>query len=319
MDIIYKKLKEFGKVKTNQDLSKYCTMGVGGLARYFIILEDVDLIPGLVGFLRRNDLEYTVLGAGSNVIFSGNQYDGAVIKIADRTVKIKDNVVECAAGANMAEAARISMRAGLTGFEWAIGIPGTMGGAVYGNAGAMDARTQDNVLKVLVFMDGELIEMMNQDCQFGYRDSIFKHQGGVILRVWLLLEHRKDNSKTRQILQYMQKRNDSQPTGMASSGCIFKNVESGRLDLDEKMLKDLSVPQEFIDDGIIPAGRLIDACGLKGKKIGGAQISDKHANFIINHGSANAEDVLALIDLVKKEVYDKYGIELKEEVQIIKN
>ncbi|MBD3311319.1 MAG: UDP-N-acetylmuramate dehydrogenase [Candidatus Magasanikbacteria bacterium] len=314
MDKLYQQLKNFGKVKLKEPLSKHLTMKVGGPARYFVIIDNTDKLVELLKYLQGEGVEYLLIGGGSNLIVGDEGFEGVVLKTGDRRLEIRDQYAIASSGCSMVDVARKSIDAGLTGFEWAIGIPGTIGGAVRGNAGAMGGEMKDNVENVEVFRDGEVLEITNQECEFGYRDSIFKHNNDIVLRVWLKLEKGSEKNKMKQALEYIKKRNESQPQGYASSGCIFKNFEIG----DRRSeISNLEIPEEFIQKGIIPAGWLIEAVGMKGEKVGGAKVSEKHANFIVNTGDATASDILTLIEKIKEKVYSKFGIELEEEIKII--
>ncbi len=316
MDNIYKQLKEYGKVKTSEPLSKHTTFKIGGSAKYFVIVEDVDNLAELLKFLDGVGEKYMLLGGGSNVLALDDGYEGVVIKFNSSGLKVLSDVIEADSGCTTVHVAQESIKAGLLGFEWGIGVPGTIGGAVRGNAGAMSGDMESAVEKLEVYSDGEVLEYSNEECGFGYRDSIFKHGGGIILRVWLKLKKGKiglDNGLMKKALENIKHRNSTQPQGHASSGCVFKNVKIKKQDTNSK----IQIPNEFLEKGLVSAGWLIDQCGLKGYTVGNAQVSEKHANFIVNLGGASSNDVLSIIDHVKEEVYNTFGINLEEEIQII--
>ncbi|OGH89758.1 MAG: UDP-N-acetylenolpyruvoylglucosamine reductase, partial [Candidatus Magasanikbacteria bacterium RIFOXYD12_FULL_33_17] len=225
-------------------------------------------------------------------------------------------ILQVDAGCITVAVARESVRLGLTGFEWGIGVPGTIGGAVRGNAGAMGGDMKGNIEKVEVYRQGEILELTNEECGFAYRESIFKNNNDVVLRVWLKLAKSIEESKDlmKKAIENIAYRNATQPQGFASSGCIFKNVI---VKSQKPKAKSQDIPQEFLDKGIISAGWLVDNAGCKGLQIGKAQVSEKHANFIVNLGGATAEDVKNLIDEVKEKVYNKFKITLETEVQEI--
>ncbi|MBT3538906.1 UDP-N-acetylmuramate dehydrogenase [Candidatus Parcubacteria bacterium] len=312
MDQLYKELKNFGKVKLKESLAKHTTFKIGGPAKYFVIVEDVAKLSELLKYLDAQGIPYVVIGGGSNMLVSDDGFDGVIIRIKGGGVKVKSDVIEAGAGCTTVQVAQESIKAGLTGFEWGVGVPGTIGGAVRGNAGAMGGDMNKVIEKVEVYQDGEVVEYSNEESSFKYRDSIFKHNGGIILRVWLKLEKGENRDLQKQAITNIQYRNQTQPHGHASSGCTFKNVEI-REDSNFK----IKIPQDFLEKGIISAGWLIDQCNIKGYTAGNAQVSEKHGNFIVNLGGATANDVLSIIDHVKGEVYNTFGINLQEEIQII--
>lgn len=314
MTELYQSLKQFGDVKLNVPLSKHTTFKIGGPAEFFVIVSNTESLVELLKFLDGEGIPHFILGGGSNMVVPDEAYQGVVIQVKTKELRITDDGVVCDAGCTTVDVARQSIQAGFIGFEWGVGVPGTIGGAVRGNAGAMGSDMSKNLFSAEVYKDGEVIEMTNADCQFGYRDSIFKHEPAVVLRVTLRLQ-KADASVASQgmkkALENLQYRNKTQPQGFASSGCIFKNFE-----IKNKPLN-FDVPEEFVAKGIISAGWLIDKSGAKGMQVGQAKVSDTHGNFIVNLGGATAHDVFELIEQVKTKVYDTFGIDIEEEVQII--
>ncbi len=289
-------LEFFNKFKVLQDenLSKHCTMRVGGNAKYYIEPIDSEQFVEIVKNCIKYKIKYFVLGNGSNVIFRDNGFNGIVIctkKLQD--IKTKNNMIIADCGTNLYVFNKFAQENGLGGSEWSYGIPGTIGGAVCMNAGAYGGQMQDIVLKVKVF-DGKKTKILyNNELQMGYRDSIIKREKYIVLKVWLKLKKDdKQKIKAKQI-EYLNRRRLSQPLETYNSGSIFKKVND------------------------ISAGKIIDNLGLKGVKINGAQISKLHANFIINLGSAKSNDIENLIELIKQKVKDKLSISLEEEVIFI--
>ena len=333
MQDLYKKFKDYGKVKLNEPLAKHTTFKIGGPASFFVTVTETEKLVELLKFLDGKGIEYFIHGGGSNTLASDAGYVGVVIDIKTRNTEVDGDVFMAEAGCQTVVVAQKSMSAGLTGFEWGVGVPGTIGGAVRGNAGAMGGDMKKDILKVDVYKDGEVITVTNEECEFGYRDSAFKNNGGVILRAYLQLKKAEpDAHLMKKALEHLQYRNSTQPKGFASSGCIFKNVDisqqptdnrqqqlaqKNRTALLEHFDKDDEKVKNFLEVGKISAGWLIEQAGLKGKKRGKVEISDKHGNFMLNTGGATADDVLSLIDEVKQEVYTKLGIELEEEVSIL--
>lgn len=327
-------LKQFGQVKVNVPMSRYTTFRLGGTVDYLVTVENNENLVGLLRFLDGEGAPYFTLGGGSNMLVSDEGFRGVAIQIKNQKSKIKDEIVECEAGCVTVAIAEQSMKAGLTGFEWGVGVPGTLGGAVRGNAGAMGGEMKDVVEFVEVYRNGEIAKLGNEECKFGYRDSIFKHTGGVILRATLKLNKVKPSQSEaeprteplrgsgtgdlmKKALEYLQYRMKTQPQGH-SIGCIFKNVEMKEQGAKSKeQMSRIKIPDEFFEKGKIPAGWLVEQAGLKGRRAGNAQVSERHGNFIVNLGGATATDVLTLIDEIKTAVYDRFGIALEEEIQTL--
>jgi UDP-N-acetylmuramate dehydrogenase len=314
MNELYTQLKVFGHVKANEPMNKHTTFKIGGQVDYFLTIGSMASLVDALKFLDSEGVSYFILGGGSNMLVRDEGFRGVAIQIKDTRCEIQDTVVQCAAGCSTVEVAQKSIAAGLTGFEWGVGVPGTIGGAVRGNAGAMGGEMKDSVDRVEIYRDGEIVEINNKECQFGYRDSIFKHSSAIILRVFLKLKKTADVSGMRQAMDNLMYRNKTQPQGYASIGCIFKNVELEKM---ENRKWKIEVPKEFLEKKKISAGWLIDQSGMKGTKVGNAQVSERHGNFIVNLGGATAQDVLSLIEQVKEKVYDTTGVEIEEEIQII--
>lgn len=312
MDEIYKKLKTFGRVKTNVPLARFTTFKIGGPARFFIEVTESEKLVGLLNLLREEGVDYFILGGGSNMLFSDEGYDGVVIKMKGERCKVQGTIIEADAGAPLSRLVELAAAEGLTGLEWAAGIPGTVGGATRGNAGAMGSDTALTVYQVEVWRAGERIILNPKDCAFGYRDSIFKHNNDVILKVWLKLR-KGDKAKTMQAMQdYIMKRS-KRAAPYPSSGSFFKNIKLADYPGDKTKL-----PPQFLERGMVPAGWLIEESGLRGFTVGGARVSQEHGNFLVNpEGRATAADVLELVEKVKETVYNKFGVALEPETEIV--
>ena len=309
--MLYKQLQQFGKVKVNEPLSKHTTFKIGGPADFFVTVDRVERLSELLTFLRSEGVSYVLFGGGSNMLVRDEGFRGVVIQCKDTTVTIDGTMVTATAGALTAAVAQQSVQAGLVGFEWGVGVPGTIGGATRGNAGAMNREMTDSVYSVDVYRDGEIFTIAHGDCAFGYRDSLFKHTSDIILRVRLQLEMGDKKEAMSKIMDCLTYRRDTQPKGFASTGCIFKNFKI----TDKTKIED--IPEQFVKNAKIPAGWLVEQVGMKGMQQGQAQVSERHGNFIINLGEASAADVLFLIEQVKEKVYNTYGITLEEEIYII--
>ncbi|HVM91019.1 MAG TPA: UDP-N-acetylmuramate dehydrogenase [Verrucomicrobiae bacterium] len=301
-------------------MSKHTNFRVGGPARLYVIAQTPDEAMQAIEEAKTKNMPFYVFGGGSNLLVSDQGFDGMMIQMANRGLKIDGQRVMADAGAITALVARQSVDAGLTGFEWAIGVPGTIGGAVYGDAGCYGGEMRDVVESVdaLRLSDGQRVTLSNADCGFGYRASMFKREPHVIFGVTLKLEPSPDVAASKKRMEdIVAMRKEKQPLDASSAGCVFKNFEF----TDEKELdilkRHLEVPQSMIDKKQIPVGWLIDQAGMKGKRIGDVEVSSKHGNFFINTGKARAQDILALISLVKMNVRDDLGIELQEEAQYV--
>jgi len=293
-------------------LAQYSTFKIGGNARFFFVADNKEDILKAVKAAKQCRLPFFILGGGSNILFPDRGFDGIVIKIQSVKAKTQNNIIYVDAGVPLSQLVAMAERAGLSGLEWAAGIYGTVGGAVRGNAGAFGGQILD-ALKSVEYFDTakEEIRQCNvQECHFDYRSSIFKkNKDLIILSCEFQLESASKEDIKKKIKEYKNYRAKHHPLDYPSAGSVFKNPE-----LTEEIK--IGYP-EIAKNGFAPAGFLIEKAGLKGRVIGKAQISAKHCNFIINLGGATAKDVLELIALIKKEIKNKFQIDLKEEIFIV--
>jgi UDP-N-acetylmuramate dehydrogenase len=255
------------KIQQNIPLSRQTTFRIGGPAKYFFAARTKKDILKAVGFAKKK-LPYFILGGGSNLLVKDEGFKGLIIKTQNTKYEIQNTRINADAGVGLSDLVNFSINNGLTGLEWAIGIPGTIGGAVKVGTSAFGQSISESVVGI-------------------------EKTEGIILSVVLKLKKGDKKISEELIKKYIQKRKNSQPLEYASAGCIFKNPK-GKL-----------------------AGQLINQAGLKGKQIGQAMVSEKHANFIINLGGAKSEDVIKLINLIKRQVKRKFNLELKEEIQYL--
>lgn len=296
----FKKVKNrsFKAMKTVQmhemyPLKDLCTISVGGAARYMLEVKTITDMQEILAYCKEQNLEYIILGKGSNCLFADQGYDGVVIvnKI-DFCQQSDDGVFRVGAGFSFARLGALTARNGWSGLEFAAGIPGTVGGAVYMNAGAGGCETCEHLQGVeYIDSDGELIHADRDELTFGYRHSPFQGKSSAIVSATFQLS-RSSTAKQKQI-DLVNYRKSTQPYKAKSAGCIFRNPPGAH------------------------AGGLIEKAGLKGLTIGGAQVSPVHANFIVNMGSATAHDLLALIDHVRETVKTSSGYDLISELCII--
>ncbi|MDP4163935.1 MAG: UDP-N-acetylmuramate dehydrogenase [Bacillota bacterium] len=299
MDGLIKEITELniGKVRENEPLSQHTTIKIGGPADLFIEPSSIENLKKLMEIIRKSKLKWRAIGRGSNLLVSDRGIEGAVIKLGQGIDQIQINGTEVRAGGGqslISLATNISKQ-GLSGLEFAGGIPGSVGGAVYMNGGAHGSDISKILNKALIlFEDGSLEWLSNEDMKFSYRSSILqKERPGIVVEAIFELQKGEKEKIVTEIKKNKDYRKDTQPWNYPCAGSIFRNP----------------LPNY--------AGQLIEKAGLKGHSIGGAKISDMHGNFIVNTGSATAEDVLALIQHVKDTIFDLYEIKMETEVEII--
>ncbi len=299
MDEIIKKIKEnnIGKLEENVSLKKYTTYRVGGVARCIVYPRSVTKLVTLIKLLKSSNIKFKILGRGSNLLFSNKLYDGVLIKLDcfDDLEFFNKNKVRVGAGFSLIKLSLLTAKKGLTGLEFAAGIPGSVGGAVFMNAGAYKSDMGYIIESVKVLTpDYKVIILENKEMNFHYRNSYLQsHPGYICLEVILKLQKGKKEAIEEVISERKKRRVESQPLEYPSAGSVFRNPENNY------------------------AGKLIEDLGLKGLIKGGAMISDKHANFIVNYKDAESDDIKYLIDLCSKKVYDEYKIELKCEQEFV--
>lgn len=274
-------------------LRKLTTIGIGGEARWYIEVDQIEQMQAILKFCHQESLPFFILGKGSNTLFDDRGFNGVVI--ANRISFMNqpsDGFFHVGAGYSFSLLGTQTARQGWTGLEFASGIPGSVGGAVFMNAGANGAETCDSLVQVeFVNDEGDIIVLKRDEIEFAYRYSAFQKTTGAIVAASFQLQP-SETARQRQ-LEIIRYRQSTQPYGDKSAGCIFRNP------------------------GVKPAGALIDQAGLKGLSIGGAKVSLMHANFIVADDHATAKDVLALIELIRHKVKESSGIELESEVRYI--
>lgn len=290
-----KKLK-VGKVIENIDLKKYTTYKAGGIGRVLVIPKDIESLQKLFNYINKNNIKYKMLGLGSNLIFGDDIYEGILIKLDEfNDVNISGTTIRVGAGYSLIKLSLLAARNDLAGLEFASGIPGTVGGAIYMNAGAYKSDMGYIVKEIKVLTpDNEIITMSNKELDFHYRTSFLQKNPGYICLEATLNLYKGDRNAILDVIRDRKKRRmETQPLEFPSAGSVFRNP-----------------PDDF-------AGRLIEELGYKGKKIGGAMVSTKHANFIINVGNAKGNDIKKLILEIQEKVKEKYDIELKVEQEFV--
>lgn len=277
----------------NRSLSEFSTFGIGGPIRYFTEASSIEEMEEAHRFAKENQIPYLILGKGSNCLFSDRGFDGLAILNKIDFCEWKESEVSVGSGYSFSLLGVQSARKGFSGLEFASGIPATVGGAVYMNAGANGRETCDCLQSVLFLQeDGTKRELKREELSFSYRHSPFQRMKGIILSASFSL--RPDEAARKSQLQIIDYRLKTQPLKEKSAGCVFRNPAGG-----------------------VSAGALIDQAGLKGLSVGGAKVSEIHANFIVNAGKASASDVLALMKIIQERVKEKTGIDLEPEIRQI--
>jgi len=297
-------------------LKEQTTFKIGGRAKYlFVAKNDKDVILAIETAKELN-LPFFILGGGSKLLVSDEGYEGLVIKIQNTpkenlrfpTGQAKSKTIYTGAGIPLASVVSGATKNSLTGLEWAAGIPGTVGGAIRGNAGTFGS-SMANITKMVKVLEiqnrkSKIENFKNEDCEFDYRESIFKKNANlIILSAELQLKKGEKEEIKEKIKEHLNYRRERQPLEFPSAGSIFKNPRI-RPGFGEQASS-------------FSAGELIEKCGLKGKRSGDVKISEKHANFIVNLGNGKAKDVIKLIKLIKTKVKNKFNVELKEELQYL--
>ena len=298
MNIVIKIEKaEIGKVERNPLLSKYTTYKVGGKALAIVYPKNVDGLIKLLRLLKENDVKYKILGNGSNLLFSDSLFEGIIIKLSsfDEVEFFGNNKVRVGAGYSLIKLSLLTAKKGLAGLEFASGIPGTVGGAVFMNAGAYKSDMGYVVQEVKVLTpDYKIITLENKELNFHYRSSFLqKHPEYICLEVIIKLKKGDREILNEVINERRERRRESQPLEYPSAGSVFRNPDGGF------------------------AGKMIEDLGLKGYSNGGAKVSEKHANFIINYNKATSKDIKELIDYVHDAVLKEYNVDLKIEQEFV--
>lgn len=305
-------------IKENIPLALYTIYKIGGPARFFAEVKTAEELKESLLFAQEKGAPFFILGAGSNVLVGNQGFGGLVIRMTGGEIRVEGDKVIADAGVMMARAVLASAKAELTGFEWGVGVPGTVGGSVRGNAGCFGGEMKDVVESVNIFdtKTNQAYLLSAGDCEFGYRDSMFKrHPERIILSAILKLQKGEAQKIQEKIKKIIAERSAKQDIGTKSCGCIFKNIAWDKIGVEkEKLFERFPELGEFRERPGIPASFLIDKTGLKGRKIGRVFVSSKHANFFVNEGGASAEEVRQLIQLAKEEVEKKYGLRLEEEI-----
>lgn len=283
-------------IKTYEPMSRHTSFNIGGPCQLLLEPTKTKQISKAINVLKKRGIPTMIMGRGSNMLVSDEGISGAVIKLSDNysKVSVNGNRIIARSGVLLKNLAEIACDMGLSGLEFAHGIPGNVGGAITMNAGAYSGEIK-HVVSDLTLLDEHLneVQIKSKDMDFGYRTSIVQQKFYVVLQAAFDLQEKSSTEIRKEMQDLHERRSSKQPLNWPSAGSVFKRPEGHY------------------------AGQLIDECGLRGLSYGGAQVSEKHCGFIINKGGASASDVMCLIDMIKKIVYDKKGIMLEREVRLI--
>ena len=294
-------------------LKNHTTFRIGGPAKYFFVAKTSGNIAKAVAAARRLKIPFFILGTGSNVLAPDKGFSGLVIKIENCKLKIENLSAWAEAGVSLSTLVKETGKLGLAGLEWAGGLPGTVGGAVRGNAGAFGGEIKDSIVQVEAIDErGKRGTFSLKECQFGYRSSIFKEKNFIVLSAAFKLE--KGNKKEIQAAarNHIRYRKERHPLEYPNAGSIFKNCDLVKVPKAlRKEMKDVIKVDPF---PVIPTAALIARAKLQGLRVRDAQVSEKHPNYMVNLGNARAKDVIRLIADVKKRIKKKFGVDLEEEI-----
>lgn len=289
------RVREFfkGNISISEPLSRFTTFRIGGPADFYLEPKDREDLVNLIKYLRKIQYPYIVIGNGSNVLISDEGFRGVAINLefGFNKIEVKKNNVYAEAGIRLSKLVDVCIEHSLVGIENLAGIPGTLGGAILMNAGAYGGEISDYIKIVEVVEDDKIIFLNKEDCGFGYRKSNL--EGKIILSAEFELPFGDKEKAKQRRKELLLKRNQSQPVELPNAGSIFKNPQNDY------------------------AARLIEQAGLKGLTVGGAKVSEKHANFIVNFNNASSNDVLELIRIIREKVFEKFGVSLELEIKLI--
>ena len=287
------------QILKDEPMGKHTTFRAGGKADYLVMPSNEEQVRDLVLLLKKENVPYYVMGNGSNLLVRDQGFKGVIIQIARKMnqIRVEGETIYAQAGALLSKIAAQALGEGLTGFEFASGIPGTLGGAVKMNAGAYGSEMKNIVVSTrYIDLDNDKIEIKeinNAEHEFSYRHSIFSNKNAIIIDTTLRLQTGNKDEIEEKLCNNLDNRREKQPIDKPSAGSTFKRGK------------------DFI------TAQLIDECGLKGYTVGGAQVSEKHAGFVVNIGNATAKDVIELTEYVKKKVYEKFNKKIELEIEIV--
>jgi len=282
------------QILKDEPMKLHTSFKVGGNAEYFVKVKNVNELKEILEYVNKDEIPLFIIGNGSNLLVKDNGVKGIVLKLDFDDYKVEDNIITVQAGMAVSRLSRKALENNLSGLEFLCGIPGTMGGAIKMNAGAYGSEMKDVVIET-TYMDnlGNIHTLNNEEHEFEYRKSIFSNKDWIVLETKVKLTKSTNEEIISKMNEFTKSRIEKQPTNYPSAGSTFKR-----------------------GNGFITA-KLIDDAGLKGYKIGGAMVSDKHAGFIVNTGNATAKDILQLIDVIKEKLLKEFNVEVELEILVI--
>lgn len=299
------------KVLHHISLAGLSTFAIGGLVKNYIPVETEPDLVKVLDFLNHKKVPFRIFSGGSNIVFPDDGLDLFLIHFKNGSYKLEEVSILADAGVPLSKVINLAIENGLQGMENLSGIPGSIGGAVVGNAGAYGSSVSDALIKVKIWYQGKIKWLDKKDCQFSYRESIFKHQPFSILRIEIKFIKSDPQSLKKISDEVIKIRKQKYKKGLKCPGSFFKNILV--TDLPVSLLKKID-PQKIIA-GKVPAGHLLDSVGARGMNVGDIIIADFHGNLFINNGTGKERDVKKLADVLKKKVYQKFGILLEEEIR----
>ena len=288
-------MNEFGSVLENIDLKKYNTYGIGGIAKYMVFPSSEEKLVKLLDYIKNEKMSWYILGGGSNVIIPDEDYVGVIINLKElNNYEFDKDVINVGSGISLGKLVNVMLDAGYTNLSSLMGIPGLLGGAIIGNAGAYGTSIFDYIISVkFIDEDGNIKELNKEEIKYDYRWTEFKEKKVIVLSAKIRCINGPVAEAKEKIKENLEKRKKSQPLEYKNAGSVFRNPPSHA------------------------AGYLIEHSGLKGITVGGAKVSEKHANFIINFNNATSRDIIKLVELIKSKVKDVYNVELElEQVKV---
>ena len=288
-------MNEFGSVLENVDLKKYNTYGIGGIAKYMVFPSSEEKLVKLLDYIKNEKMSWYILGGGSNVIIPDEDYVGVIINLKElNNYEFDKDVINVESGISLGKLVNVMLDAGYTNLSSLMGIPGLLGGAIIGNAGAYGTSIFDYIISVkFIDEDGNIKELNKEEIKYDYRWTEFKEKKVIVLSAKIRCINGPVAEAKEKIKENLEKRKKSQPLEYKNAGSVFRNPPSHA------------------------AGYLIEHSGLKGITVGGAKVSEKHANFIINFNNATSRDIIKLVELIKSKVKDVYNVELElEQVKV---
>jgi len=307
------------KIKKEISLAQFTTFKIGGKAKYFIVVKNKEDLEESIKWAKKNKQKIYFFSGGSNILINSNGIDGLVLKLENKEIEVEKEKIKCGAGIFLSELINKTTNNNLSGLEYFAGIPGSIGGAVRGNAGAFGHSVSEIVEAVEIYdIIFNKFKLLNQkDCCFKYRESIFKNNlknNIIIWNIFLKLKKINNNKNIKKIILDNINNRKKQPK-LPSAGCVFKNLKLKELEKFNPDLAKEAKNEKKVKNNMVSIGWIINKLDLAGKEMGKAKISLEHANFIVNTGGATTDDVIMLISYIKQQARDIFNIQLTEEIQ----